>query len=111
MVNDTTIIEQRLARIEALLQRMVPDPLPGPQRRLLEALRGEFSDTPFAAREVVSAARSPLAQHDALRQAMRESRLHTAQDIGQALRTLPGVIRCKAERGAAVWAITGPGPA
>lgn len=112
-MNDAALLEPLLRRIvrEELRRALLRDTLPGPQRRLLDALRGEFADSAFASREVVAAARSPLKCHDALRQALAELNLRDAQAIGQALHRLPGVVRHKRERGSGVWSIEGPGPA
>lgn len=96
--------------VEQLLARLAP-PLPAPQQRLIDALRGEFSDGPFTSREVMSAARSPLKIHDPLRAALAELKLTDAHKVGMALHALPGATRHKRERGAAVWSIAGPGPA
>jgi hypothetical protein len=105
--------------VEQLLARLAP-PLPEPQRRLRDALAGEFGSSPFASREVAAAARSPLSTHDDLRAALAGMKIPIdAEAIGRALRALVKasaghpvrLVRCGAERGAGVWAIEGIDPA
>lgn len=108
-----------LAALRRLVERQAAPALPAPQRALLEALAGEFAGSPFAAREMLHAARSPLAVHAPLRQALRALRVETAQQAGHALRrladatehTTPRLERCKSERGSGVWGIAGLDPA
>jgi hypothetical protein len=106
--------------VRAELAPLLPRPLPGPQRALLDALAAEFSSSPFASREVAAAARSPLALHSPLRAALCDLEIpHDAEKIGRALRKLVGasagasqrLVRCKDERSAGVWAVEGIDPA
>lgn len=108
-----------LAELRRLVARLAPC-LPPTQRALVEALAVEFGESPFASREVLAAARSPLSAHDPLRRALAAvGATGSAERIGRALRSLstatagtaPRLIRCKAERGAAVWAVAGIDPA
>ena len=109
-------LEQLLRRIvREELQRLQPSPLTQPQRRLLDALAGEFADGPFSSAEALQAAASPLARHEPLRAAIAALGLTTAHALGQRLRALatatayswPRVISPAGDHGSRVWAVEG----
>lgn len=107
-----------LAAVRRLVARLASSSLPAPQQALLDALAGEFAGAPFASREMLAAARSPLLAHAPLRRALKALSVQNVQQAGHALRSLvdatkhraPRLERCKAERGAAVWAVAGLDP-
>lgn len=115
-MTDGAMLEALLRRVvREELQRLQPSPLTPPQRRLLDALAGEFADSPFSSAEAMQAAASPLARHEPLRAALAGLRLMTAHALGQRLRAMvgatayswPRVSSPAGDHGSRLWTVEG----